>query len=85
MPLRESSEPRIVNVRAVPIELSQLLKFSGLTGTGGESKRMIMEGQVFLNGRVETQKGKKVREGDRVRFGAETVVVKVGANTAAAE
>lgn len=78
MPARESSEPRIVNVREEPIELSQLLKFSGLTGTGGEAKRMIMEGEVFLNGRVETQKGKKIRAGDRVRFRNETVLVKLG-------
>ena len=78
MPSRESNEPRIVTVREEPIELSQLLKFSGLTGTGGEAKRMIMEGEVFLNGRVETQKGKKIRSGDRVRFGQETIVVKVG-------
>lgn len=78
MPARESSEPRIVNVREEPIELSQLLKFSGLTGTGGEAKRMIMEGEVFLNGRVETQKGKKILAGDRVRFRNETVLVKLG-------
>ena len=78
MSSRESSEPRVVTVREEPIELSQLLKFSGLTGTGGEAKRMIMEGQVFLNGRVETQKGKKIRAGDRVRFGNETVIVQVG-------
>jgi ribosome-associated protein len=77
MAAKNKDEPRVVSVRAVPIELSQLLKFSGLTGTGGEAKRMIMEGQVFLNGRVETQKGKKIHAGDRVRFGAETIVVQV--------
>jgi ribosome-associated protein len=77
MAAKSNEEPRVVTVRAEPIELSQLLKFGGLTGTGGEAKRMIMEGQVFLNGRVETQKGKKIYAGDRVRFGRETIVVQV--------
>lgn len=73
-----SSAPRTVVVKAEPIELCQLLKFAGLADTGGGAKMIISEGQVLLNGTVETQKRKKVMGGDRVTLGDETIVVKVG-------
>lgn len=73
-----SSAPRTVIVKAEPIELCQLLKFAGLADTGGGAKMVISEGQVLLNGAVETQKRKKVMSGDRVTLGEETIVVKVG-------
>lgn len=68
---------RIVIVREQPIELCQLLKFSGLAATGGEGKHAISEGQVLLNGVVETQKRKKVMGGGKVTFCGETIVVQV--------
>ena len=68
---------RIVIVKAQPIELCQLLKFSGLADTGGAAKHLIGEGQVLLNGVVETQKRKKVMGGDKVTLGGETIVVQV--------
>ena len=72
-----ATSARIVIVREQPIELCQLLKFSGLAATGGEAKHQIGEGQVLLNGVVETQKRKKVMGGDTVTFGGETIVVQV--------
>ncbi|MDF3056091.1 MAG: ribosome-associated protein [Rariglobus sp.] len=69
---------RTITVRAEPIELCQLLKFAGLADNGGAAKAIISEGQVLLNGVVETQKRKKVMGGDRVTLGDETIVVKVG-------
>jgi ribosome-associated protein len=72
-----SPTPRIVQVRAVPIELGQLLKFAGLGGSGGEIKSAIKNGEVLLNGEVETRRGKKLLVGDKITFGAETVVVQL--------
>ncbi len=69
---------RLITVRAEPIELCQLLKFAGLAENGGAAKAIISDGQVLLNGVVETQKRKKVMGGDRVTLGEETIVVKVG-------
>jgi ribosome-associated protein len=69
---------RVVTVRAEPIELCQLLKFAGLADNGGAAKAIISDGQVSLNGVVETQKRKKVMGGDRVTLGDETIIVKVG-------
>lgn len=72
-----SAGPRIVTVREVPIELCQFLKFGGLAATGGEAKVAIAAGKVVLNGNVETQKRKKLRAGDRVTLGGDTIVVSV--------
>lgn len=69
---------RSVTVKAEPIELCQLLKFSGLADTGGAAKALIHDGRVSLNGVVETQKRKKVMAGDQVTLGGQTVVVKLG-------
>ncbi|MBC7365509.1 MAG: RNA-binding S4 domain-containing protein [Undibacterium sp.] len=74
----ENTEPTVVIVREEPIEMCQLLKFAGLTDSGGEAKQVIAEGKVLFNGVVETQKRKKVRAGDRVTYGDETLIVKVG-------
>jgi ribosome-associated protein len=72
------STPRVITVKAEPIELCQLLKFAGLAENGGAAKAYISEGRVLLNGVVETQKRKKVMGGDQVTFSDETIVVQVG-------
>ncbi len=59
------------------IKLDAALKFASLVGTGGEAKLVIAEGLVTVNGEVCTMRGKKLRPGDRLRFGdAELELVK---------
>lgn len=58
-----------VEVREEPIELYKVLKIAGLVASGGEAKFVVSEGQVSLNGEVETQKRKKTRVGDQIEFG----------------
>ena len=50
------------------IKLDSLLKYAGLTGTGGEPKYDLSEGMVKVNGEVCNLRGKKVRPGDTVEF-----------------
>ena len=57
------------------IKLDSLMKFSGLCATGGEAKYLIQNGKVLLNGEVCTQRGKKIRPGDRVTYQDKTVEV----------
>ena len=57
------------------IKLDALLKFAALVGTGGEAKYVIAEGLVEVNGEVCTMRGKKLRPGDRIELGGETVVI----------
>jgi ribosome-associated protein len=64
-----------VVVREVSIELCQFIKFGGLTESGGEAKQLISEGQVLLNGVVETQKRKKLAVGDQVKANGHTIIV----------
>ena len=73
-----SSTPRQVAVREVPIELCQFIKFAGLTDSGGEAKQLISEGLVLLNDAVETQKRKKLVVGDRVKANGHVIIVKLG-------
>ena len=60
-----------------PIELYKILKLESLVGTGGEAKHVISEGQVLLNGKVETRKRKKIFSGDVVEFGGEKIRIQV--------
>ena len=55
------------------IKLDALLKFAGLVNSGGEAKTLIQEGDVLVNGQVCTMRGKKLRPGDTVTLGEETV------------
>lgn len=48
------------------IKLDSLLKFAGLTDTGGFAKELIQHGSVTVNGEVCTMRGKKIRKGDEV-------------------
>ena len=57
------------------IKLDQLLKFASLTGSGGEAKALIQDGEVLVNGEVCTMRGKKIRSGDRVRLGENEVQI----------
>lgn len=63
------------------IELASLLKHANLVGTGGEAKLAIQEGEVLVNGEIETRRGRKVRPGDVVVFaGEELEVVEEGSS-----
>lgn len=55
-----------INITTEFIKLDQLLKFSGMTDTGGLAKEIIQEGLVKVNGEVCTMRGKKLRAGDIV-------------------
>ena len=58
------------------IKLQDLLKYEGLTETGGIAKIRIQEGEVKVNGEVCTMRGKKLRSGDTVSIDDITVVIK---------
>lgn len=57
--------------------LEQLLKYAGLVSTGGEAKIRIQEGEVKVNNQIEKRRGYKLKEGDVVTLGQESVKVTV--------
>lgn len=58
------------------IKLDQLLKWANLTGSGVEAKIFIQNGEVKVNGVVETRRGKKIYDGDIVEFAGEKITVR---------
>ena len=65
----------IIEITQEYITLQNLLKFANITMSGGESKVMIQEGQVKVNGEVCTMRGKKIRSGDRIEAMGEDISV----------
>lgn len=68
-PQSSSLDMKDVEITREPIELHKLLKFEGLTASGGQAKAMIAAGRVLLNGVLETQKRKKLVSGDCIEIG----------------
>lgn len=57
------------------IKLEQFLKLLGIVGTGGQAKLLIQSGEVMVNGQIETRRGRKLVNGDRVDMMGETFKV----------
>ena len=64
-----------VKIETEFIKLQDLLKFAGAAETGGEAKLLIQDGRVSVNGEVCTQRGKKLRPGDRAELDGGIYVV----------
>ena len=60
-----------VEITREPVELYKILKFEGLVTTGGEAKLLIGDGQVTVNGDIETRRRKKIVAGDVIEFRGE--------------
>ena len=63
----------VVEVRGDYIQLDQLLKTTGLCHSGGYAHSEIEAGNVKVDGVVESRKRAKLRPGQRVSYGEETV------------
>lgn len=64
-----------IAIKTEYIKLDALLKYAALLASGGEAKTAVAEGLVKVNGEVCTVRGKKLRPGDRVTFGGQTVEI----------
>jgi ribosome-associated protein len=69
------ADPRDVPIREQTIRLGQLLKLAGLAASGGEARTLVQDGDVLVNGDVETRRGRQLRRGDLVTVDGETVRV----------
>ncbi len=68
---------REVEITKEPVELYKILKFEGMVNSGGQAKSVIDDGLVTLNGKVETQKRKKIMSGDVITLWDETIQVRL--------
>ncbi|QDS88269.1 ribosome-associated protein [Rosistilla ulvae] len=48
------------------IRLDNFIKLTGVVGTGGQAKMLIQNGEVTVNGEVETRRRKKLTIGDEI-------------------
>ena len=66
---------QVIKLREEYIKLGQALKAAGLVESGVDAKFVVQDGLVKVNGRIETQRGKKLVDGDIVEFDGETVKI----------
>ena len=57
------------------IKLGQALKAAGLVESGVDAKFAVQDGLVKVNGQVETQRGKKLVEGDIVEYDGNSIKI----------
>lgn len=65
-------------LRTEYITLDALLKAAALVSSGGAAKQMIQDGQVLVDGHVETRRGRKLRPGQTVQSGRTRVRLQAG-------
>lgn len=58
----------IIKLKEDYIKLGQALKAAGFVENGVEAKIEIQEGNVLVNGEVDTRRGRKLVDGDIVTF-----------------
>ncbi len=74
-------DPPEVPIRDESIRLGQFLKLADMVDAGSDVKPLLADGDVQVNGEVETRRGRQLVPGDVVRLDAPTGVrtVRVGA------
>lgn len=65
----------IITIRDDFIKLGQAVKLAGMVGSGVDAKFVIQDGLVKVNGQVETQRGKKLHEGDIITYNGESIQI----------
>jgi ribosome-associated protein len=60
------AQPVIVPTREGTIRLGQFLKLADLVDQGSDAKALVAEGDVEVNGQIETRRGRQLVTGDIV-------------------
>ncbi len=58
-----------IPIRGEMIRLGQLLKLGGVVESGAAGKDLLADGEVLVNGAVETRRGRQLHDGDVVEVG----------------
>jgi len=69
-------EMRGIKITGEHIKLDSLLKFAAIASTGGEAKILIQNGDVMVDDKVCTSRGKKIIPGAVVKCCGEAILVK---------
>lgn len=63
----------IIKLRDEFIKLGQALKAANLVEDGVEAKYVIQDGEVLVNGKPDTRRGRKLYDGDIISYHGEEV------------
>ena len=66
---------QVIKLRDDFIKLGQAIKAAGLVESGVEAKLVIQDGEVKVNGAVETQRGKKLTGGEIISYNCEEIKI----------
>lgn len=61
-----SEKLKYIKIKELPIRFGQFLKLVNLVQDGVEAKMRIQAGEILVNGHIEIQRGRKLRQGDIV-------------------
>ena len=69
---------REIPIRGEMIRLGQLLKLADVVGTGAETKALLADEAVTVNGEAEWRRGRQLHPGDVIAVGDEQLRVVSG-------
>ena len=72
---RKAKHLKTIKIKDDFIKLGQLLKLAGFVDSGVEAKIVIQDGQVKVNGEIDTRRGRKIVAGDVVEYEGNKVQV----------
>jgi len=64
-----------VKINTKYIKLDQFIKWAGITVTGSQAKKIIMEGTIKVNGEGIKERGKKLRKGDIIKIDGNEYII----------
>lgn len=70
------TEPKEMGIHTDFIKLDSFLKFAAVCDTGGEAKLLVQSGGVLVNGNPCTERGRKLRAGDRIETAEYSFILK---------
>lgn len=65
----------VVKLRDEFIKLGQALKAAELVDSGVVAKEVIQNGEVAVNGEIDTRRGRKLYPGDEVSYDNQTIKI----------
>ena len=63
----------VIKLREEFIKLGQALKAANLVDSGVTAKIVIQDGEVKVNGEVDTRRGRKLYDGDLVEYDGKSI------------
>ena len=67
---------KVIEITTEYITLGQFLKLADIIQSGGEAKSFLRDHSLIVNNENENRRGKKLRDGDEVKYGNSAYVIR---------